>query len=343
MNVLIVKPSSLGDVIHALPAVALLYRAVPGVHLSWLVNEEYASLVQRVPVIDDAIPFRRQRWGSLRHLGELVEHIRELRSRRFNLAVDLQGLLRSGFISLLSGAPCRIGFAGAREGAILFYTKRIRVPAQHRHAVDRNIALVRSAFDTDLPAAFPSLRQKPEDSIQADRLLASPGLAGAAPLIAVAPAARWPSKIWPAASFAETIDRLCTRFPHAGVWLMGTEAERPITEAVASACIVKPPVDLAGRTDLGVLIEMLRASRVLLSNDSGPMHLAAALGTPVVAMFGPTDPTLTGPYGPGHVVFQAKCPRGPCFRVKCPRAGVCMESVAAEAVAAAAAELLERR
>lgn len=339
MNVLFIKPSSLGDIVHALPAADLLRKSFPDASISWLVNEEFRELARLCPAVNDVIAFRRKRWGRVRHAAELLGFLRELRRRRFDVAVDLQGLFRSGLMAFASGARRRIGFAAAREGAPLFYTDRIAVPENILHAVDKNVLLIRSAFQAAPPAAFPPLRREPETVRRMDELLKRHGLGNGGPLVAVAPAARWRSKSWPPAFFAAVMEETARLLPAVRFWLLGTADEASVGVQVMAACTHVQPTSLMGETTLGELIEGLRRSAVLLTNDSGPMHLAAAVERPVVALFGATDPRLTGPYGDAHVIFRGCCPQSPCFRELCPRSdSPCYRTFTAQSVAAAVAE-----
>ena len=334
MNILIVKPSSLGDIVHTFPAVRLLKQHFPEATLSWVVNDTYTELVNLCPDVEYALAFRRRRWGRPRHWPEVVAFVRELRSRHFDVAVDFQGLFRSGLIARLSGARRRVGFATAREWATRFYTERVLTPANVRHAVDRNVFLVRSAFGIASDAVEWRLGSFADGVARAEYLLEKHGLHGRHPIVAVAPAARWASKTWPAEFFAAVVRRVADRAGEAAFWLCGSEDEKPVGRAVLAACGGFAPAMLMGESNLGTLVELLRRSDVLLTNDSGPMHLAAAVGTPTVSMFGPTDPGLTGPYGQGHQVFRGDCPRSPCFERECPDAPMdCQRQVDVGAVA----------
>ena len=352
MKILVIKPSSLGDVVHALPAVSWLRRRFPDASISWLVNEEYAGLVRTSPDVDDVIPFQRRRWGRLRQAGGFFRFLRSLRAGKFDVVVDLQGLFRSGFLAFCTGAPRRVGFACGREGSPWFYTEQVRFPPSVRHAVDKNMWLVRTAFAEgetgagapaaeNQPATFPELRIPAAAQAAAAARMAKEKLIGAWPLIAVAPFTRWESKTWPPEFYARVLDLLTARFPGQRCWLLGSADQRQAAEQIVTLSTVAKPLNLVGETEFGELLELLRASHVVITTDSGPMHLAAAVNCPVAAIFGPTDPELTGPYGRKTAVLRGRCPEGPCFLEKCPRASLCHESVSAEAVAEAAASLLE--
>jgi len=316
MRIFIIKPSSLGDVVQALPTVNLIRRKYPQAHISWLVNDTLTSLLPHCPIIDEIIPFERRRFGSLRQLPELGNFLATLRARHFDIAIDLQGLFRSGIISWATRAPRRIGLSDAREGARLFYNEIVKVP--RAHAVDRYLLIAQHLGCGSRPVEFPL------------------GLSGSViseGLIAVNPSARWSTKLWGDDKFAELIRRL----PPERVVLTGSAPERGQIEKVAQG-----RRNLAGQTDLFQLAELYRRCAVVITNDSGPMHLAAAVGTPVVAIFGPTDPALTGPYGEGHVVLRAGIPCSPCFKEYCTNRVrmECMKLVTVEQVLEVAKPLL---
>ncbi|MFA4945881.1 MAG: lipopolysaccharide heptosyltransferase I [Lentisphaeria bacterium] len=326
MKILIVKPSSLGDVVHTLPAVALVRRTLPDAELAWLVNEEYAPLVRLCPAVDAVLPFRRRRWAQPAHWGELAAFARDLRRQRFDWILDFQGLLRSGLLAWCAGGSRRVGFRQAREGARWFYTETVSPPPPARHAVERNLALARQALGISAAAAgaavFPVLARPADVRAQVEALLRAAGVAGRSPLLAVAPSARWPSKMWPGESFAALLDGLAERHPGGAALLVGTAAERPVGERILAlrSRPAWPAVNLMGQTGVLELLELLRRCGILVANDSGPIHLAAAAGQPTVAFFGPTDPALTGPYGSRSAVLRGDCPEAPCFKADCRQA-----------------------
>jgi len=336
VNILVVKPSSLGDILHTFPAVDLLRREFPDAGITWLVNDNFAGLIDLLPGVDEVVLFRRRRWARVRHWHECLPFLRDLRQRRFDLAIDFQGLLRSALLGWLSGAPARIGFHSARECGRMFYTEKVMVPANLTHAVDRNVFLVRSGLRLEGEMRLPPLRQHHDFAKSARQLIQTHRLDEGQGLLAVAPGARWESKRWPGESFAKVLDMVAQERPETAIWLLGSEDERALAEEVRLACRTAVPVNLAGTTNLGTLCEMIRASDALLTNDSGPMHLAAALAVPTVAIFGPTSAALTGPYGSGHRVFTGACDVGPCHRRHCPQGlRECLESISCKKVAEA--------
>lgn len=278
MKILIIKPSSLGDVIHALPTVHRLRQKFPDAHIAWLINRELSSLLKNCPLIIDRIEFPRRQYRELPAL------IARLRRERFDLVVDLQGLLRSGLLAAITSAPRRLGLSDAREGARHFYTETIPVP--RAHAVDRYLCAARHLDCPEIPVGFPlGLPPHQPSTINHPRL------------IALNPCARWEAKLWGDDNFSALLDHL----PVERVVLIGSSSERDRIEGINRA----RTRNLAGQLDLYQLADLYRQCAVVISNDTGPMHLAVAAGTPVVALFGPTDPALVGPYGPGHVVIRS--------------------------------------
>jgi len=347
VNILIVKPSSLGDIVHTFPAVALVRERFPAACIGWVVNRPFAPVVEACGLVDRVLVFPRHALHSPSPGRTLRGFVRELRAFRADVCVDFQGLLRSGVVAFASRARRRIGFRGAREGAWLFYTERIEPPSDVRHALDRNRALVRAAFGLDGPARFPAfilpkeVRARARDIRLRRRFVRDVEDAG--PVLAVAPAARWRTKVWPAASFSEVIDQVAGAVPGLDVWILGSDCERDLCAAVAAGCRRAAPLDLAGKTDLTLLAALLREADALLCNDTGALHLAVALGRPTIAVFGPTDPVRTGPYGAGHVVLGGGCPKAPCFRKECALAPAgCWRALTPQAVSDAVVRTLGR-
>ncbi len=334
-RLLFIKPSSLGDIVHAMPALAALRSCFPHAEVTWLVKRQWAPLVEVMKGVDRVC---RVEGG----LSGWVGRVPELRAAQFDLVVDLQGLFRSGAMAWLSGCRHRIGFANAREGSPLFYTRRVEVPGGPMHAVDRYL-LVAEALGAERPAQphFEFI-DRPEDRQAVERILADSGVVASSPWIAINASARWETKRWPTQHFADAADEL-SRLQGIPILFIGGTAERQEAQAVM-ACMRTKAVDLTGRTPVGLLPCLLRQASVLITNDSGPMHIAAAVDTPVVALFGPTDPRRTGPYGRGHLVLSHPVECSPCFRRDCPRAVKleCLTEVRPDQVVHAVQQQLDR-
>jgi lipopolysaccharide heptosyltransferase II len=320
----------MGDILHTLPFLHALRLRYPSAHLAWLVKSEWAPLLEGHPELDAVLPVHFR-------VGEIGALLRAVRSD-FDWVIDLQGLFRTGLLSRLSGAQVRIGLSDAREGSRIFYTRLAKVPKEPLHAVERYLLAGRLIDLEDLPRTFvlPDL-SKANSSVK--RLAESWKIPRDRPWVAFHIGAREIPKRWPAERFAFVADSLI-RERNAAALFVGTEGERAQVAGMV-ATLPEGAFNLAGKTDLLQLAALLSRVDLLVCNDSGPMHLAAALGTPVVAIFGPTDPKKVGPYGEGHRVFKSEIDCAPCRRSRCVQAGACLAAISAEEVARAAQSFLE--
>ncbi len=327
MNILIVKLSSIGDVVHSLPMLKALRGKYPQARITWVVKPFCKEIIEGSPYLDDVIVFERGKWCDMKNascaIREFFRLIRDLRSRRFDMVVDLQGLFYTGLITFLSGSPLRLGFANARECSHLFYNRKIQVPTMDLHAVDRYNLMAKElgigpvSPDFTIQVADQD-RQFVEDFFRQHEVLRRD-----APLIAMNASARWVTKQWNVEKFAQLADALHDQWG-ATVVLIGSQEDIALVEKVRAA-MQSRPVDATGKTNLKQLVALLRQADLLITNDTGPMHIASSVGTPTVALFGPTDPRRTGPYGPGHVVITKNVFCSPCFRKRCPNEMLCME------------------
>jgi heptosyltransferase-1 len=320
-RVLVVKLSSLGDLFHALPTVRVIKQQF-GCPIDWVVQREYADLVGCFPDVDRVIPFDRR--GGL---GALPLFVRRLRGVAYDLVLDLQGLLKSAMVSRVARGGRRIGPSFQREGARGLYHAVAGKRDKSRHAVAECLDTARY-LGIPVPAVplFP---------------LAFPPAVPAAPppRVAMVPVSRWVTKNWPADRFAAVARRLVEE-RSASVFLVGGPGDREICARIATDAGVSVD-DRSGRTSLVEMGGLLAAMDLVVCVDSGPMHMAAALGVPVVAIFGPTDPLRTGPYGDGHRVLQADGDCRPCFSRDC-RLGTarCLAGVSVQDVMDAALAVL---
>jgi lipopolysaccharide heptosyltransferase I len=301
-RVVLIKPSALGDIVHALPVLTALRRRYPSAHLTWVVNRTYEPLLRGHPDLDATLPFDRgaSRAGWRRGACNYVSFFRELRRRRFDLAVDLQGLLRSGLMVAATGAGRRVGLATAREGAAWFYTDVVPVPCPSAiHAVDR-YGLVAEALGAGAgPKAFRVPVGAEARAWAEEALRDCPR-----PWLMVGVGSRWPTKRWPPEHFATLTALAQARFGGTAVFVGGPD-EAPLAEAVRAA-LAGPARNFSGRTSLPQLAGLLDRADVMLANDTGPLHLAAALGRPVVAPYTCTRVALTGPYGAFERAVETK-------------------------------------
>lgn len=338
-NILIIKPSSFGDIIQALPVAARLREEWPRARISWLVNTQYRRLLEKNPCVDSLFLFSRDLWRKQRNLPAALSSFRrlwrDLSRARFDAVIDLQGLLRSGMLTLATGAPVRAGFANAREGAHLCYNRRVAVVPEEMHAVERYLLAAAALGCRGTAVTFPLGMGKEEEAWAAQFLRgATPDPGGLT--VGLSPAARWSTKRWPIELFALLGDRLAARGARV-VLIGGLGGEgKAVADRMRAAALVADGIDDPLKT-----AALVKRCAVLVSNDSGPMHLAAAVGTPVVALFGPTEPARTGPYGRRHAIVCATVDCRPCYRKECPRGEECMRLIGMDRVFEAARKIIE--
>ena len=300
-NLLIIKPSSFGDIIHALPVVGALRTVLPDAKISWLVKSEWAELLEGHPDLHEVISvdFCVRSWRSF---------IATVRARAFDCVVDLQGLFRSSLVARLSGAPVRVGFAGGREGSPWFYTHRIRLPNDSNTAwrlldmrsVDRNLEAAKLfGASTDDPQFV--LPRWDHDRAAINQLFADAGVSRHDRLIAMAPISRQAMRNWPVERFVEVAAAL-VKHKDVKIVLVGSPDNRPVVGPFSRA-LGPALVDLVGKTRIRQLSLVFDRVGLLIANDSGPIHMAAACRVPVLACFGPTNPNVNGPYGAGHMTM----------------------------------------
>ena len=341
MKILIVKLSAIGDVIHTLPALNALRRHFPEAHIAWLVEKGGAELIDGHPALDRIIVSNRKQWlkglrtaGALNHLRSIRNFIRELRDTHYDLIIDFQGLLKSGMLVGLARGTRKIGFGRGLqrdEGAYLFLNECVPAADMDRHALERNLILVKALGITANDIEYRIPMGQGEQAAVAG-LLKEYGVDASRPLVALNPLTRWETKMWRCDRFAELADRIIDNFD-AAVVFTGSAADRGLLASIIAA-MKHPAVNLGGRTTLKELAVLYTKCALAVTTDTGPMHLAAAVGTPVVALFGPTAPWRTGPYGAIHKVVRAELECSPCFRRQCPTF-TCMERISVDQVMAA--------
>lgn len=304
-RILIVKPSSLGDIFHVFPAVARLHELFPGAKFDWLVNPTFAEAVDYSPApIDRKIIFPRRELSRLNTmLPAFLELARQLRQEPYDYVFDFQGLFRSALFARIARGRV-VGFARPREPvARCFYHHTCKVNLR-LHAVRRNQLLIERFFGTGAMRTRFQLPSNPVNARQLDAKLERLGLSADAPIVGVSPGARWTSKMFPADLFADVIRLTAEKHPEMSFVLMGAPADQKLAETIRHLANTPNVYSLAGSTNLGELVELINRCQAMLANDSGPVHIAAAAGVPVVCFYGPTNPNLTGPFGDIHTIFQ---------------------------------------
>jgi len=338
MRLLIIKLSSLGDVVHALPTLAALRRRFNDAHIAWLVGPAAAGIVAGHPMLDQTFIWRSgsapiaPRTEGLAHTRGLI---RRLRAERFDITLDLQGLFRTAILAFASGAPRRVGFRNFQEGAFLFNNERAIPDRKDVHAVHGYLAFAAHLGAATEPIEF-VFPESPGAEQRLDELLVP---AAGKSVVALISDAGWPSKRWPAERFAAVADALAG--DGAACVIIGGADSQPLAEEISGRARSRP-INAAGRTVLADLPALFRRCAAAVANDSGPMHIAAAVGCPVVALFGPTSPARTGPFGDGHVVIEAPLPCLGCRRRECSHLH-CMTEINTPQVIAAAHGLLGAR
>jgi len=340
VNILIVKLSAIGDVVHTLPSLAALRKRYPDAHITWVIEEDSADIIGGHPCLDRIVVSRRKSWvknlRTLRNvrktIGDIRSFIATLRDRKYDLVVDFHGLLKSSIIVLLSGGRRRIGYNSMQELSGLFLNDKVYEDME-KHAVDRYLDLPRHlGADTDTPEFYIHIEEENRRSVE--HLLGENGINVKEPFVSVNPVALWDTKMWEDDKFAQLCDRIVEELSLKVVFTGGRDRET--VEHIRSLMHL-PSVDLAGKTTLRDLAYLYELSSLVVTTDSGPMHVAAAVGTPTVALFGSTDPARTGPYGEGHTVIRKDLPCSPCFLKRC-ETRRCMREISVEEVFRAIAE-----
>ena len=309
-NILIIKPSARGDIVLALPALSALKKSFPQAKVSWLVRPEYADLLRGHPDLDEIILFDRKRlskwWCSRDSFNSLRLLVKQLRAGQFDLVFDFQGLFRTGFLGWMTGSKRRFGTAGAREFAHLFYTHKVAQDSSCVHLVDYYLRMVSEA---GAPQAKPEFKL-PEDTASTetvDKLLKSQNVNSG--YVVLVPGAARKEKCWGIWHFSDIADEIAEKFG-LSIVATGSQGERVAIEALQELTTTRI-ANLAGKTSISELIALLKKASLVISNDTGPGHIAAALGAPIVMIFGPTNPARVCPYGrPECVVAVEPTTRG---------------------------------
>jgi heptosyltransferase I len=338
MNILIIKLSAIGDVIHTLPALNAIRSAYPSAHITWLIEEAAAPLIIGHAALDRIIVSRRKSWiRNLRKglwksvIREAAGLVQSLRDTAYDLVFDFHALLKSGVLVGLSRGRRKIGFDRGmehQEHSYLFLNERIKPVDMNCHAILRSLMMLDAAgiHCRDITYRLPI---HTDDHKAVTRLLELEEINDTRPLICINPVAKWTTKLWPNERFAELADRLSERYRISPVFTGALEDKETVQDILSR--MRSPAVDLTGKTTLITLAALYETSDVLISTDTGPMHLGAAVNTPVVALFGPTAPWRTGPMGAQHQVIHAGLPCSPCFNRQCPTCD-CMNRIGIEAV-----------
>jgi heptosyltransferase-1 len=333
MKILIIKLSAIGDVVQTLPALEAIKKTYPDSTVTWLVEEAAAGILEGHPLIDELLISRRKTWvrmlknpfTAVQGLGHLVRFLRKLRSARYDISIDFQGLLKSGVLIGLARAVRKIGFDRTREFSYVFLNERLPAYDIEKHALERYLDVARylGAKELSPDCTLPIERER---SLMEQRIAA---MQQGRPLVAINPVARWKTKLWPEQNFSQLADRL-VKENNAVVVFTGSPDDRSVNERIVSTMKEKA-VNWAGQTSLKELAALASYTDLFITTDTGPMHLAAAAGAHVLALFGPTAPWRTGPYGPAHIIVRTGIECSPCFQRACDDVK-CMKGITVEEV-----------
>ena len=344
MNILIVKLSAIGDVIHTLPSLAALRKAYPNAHISWVIEEAASPIVKGNPYLDTLIISRRKTWSEnlkkRTHVGETLKEIRifirQLRQRPYDLVIDFNGLMKSAIIVLISGAQRKIGYNSLQELSGFFYNEKI-YENMNKHAVDRYLDFVRHlGIPYENPEFYLPVSQADRET--ADTLLYNSGISKDKKFIAISPMSfAGETRLWYEDRFAALADRIINELKTEVVFT-GSRSGGMIDRI--QSMMTNKSLNLEDKTSLLELAHLYERADLLITPDSGPMHIAAAVGTPVIALFGASAYWRTGPYGQNHTIIRTDLPCSPCFLKKCPTRQ-CMQDISPEQVFSVIAEKLK--
>jgi lipopolysaccharide heptosyltransferase I len=322
MKILLVRLGALGDIVHALPVAAALRVRYPDAQIDWLVDVRHAAVLDFVPVISRRVVVDSRRWGAA--LGA----VRGLRRERYDVAVDLQGLVKSAAFARTSGAARVIGFARTQlreKLAARFYSEACD-PGDVRHVIDKNLSVLALFGIAERKRQFPIAVPESAACGPVVERVRREGLRGYA---LINPGAAWPNKQWPPARFGEVASALSGRHRLLPVVLWG-----PGEQAIAAGVVEASggTATVAPSTGIGDLLALARGARLMLSGDTGPLHLAAAVGAPVVALFGPTDPARNGPWEAADISLWRYADCVCHYQRRCRRSRACIEDISVEDV-----------
>src|SRR5207249_4774729 len=331
-RILVIKLRYIGDVLLATPLLSRLREGFRKAHLAMLVNPDTDDVVRDHPALDEVLVLERD------GLARQWRFVQDLRRRRFDLVIDLTDGDRSALLSWLSGAPIRLGYNSEGRWRGVLYTQVVAADRFSMHTVRYHLQALEGLGLAGLPPA-PILTVAPEARQEADRLLREAGVDGARPFVCLHPGARWWFKGWPAERYAALADLIQTE-TRAQALFLGGDQERSLDSRIADG--MKAPFrSLIGKTSLRALAAVLERAALLVSNDNGPMHMAAALRVPVIGLFGPSDPAIWGPWGDGHRTFYKGMDCRACFHPDCFRGEQnCMRQIMVEEVWRAVRERL---
>ena len=328
-NILVVKLSAIGDVIHALPVSYAIKESFPDAHLTWVVEPPAYGILEGNPYIDEILVFEKKKFKSLSGFLQNIGPFKvKLQSRQYDAALDLQGLFKSAAIAWLSGAPLRLGTCNMRECSDKI-SRPIIGPHAQGHIVERYLDVARELGCRVDTVQFP-VQITERDADIAARILQQAGANPQIPYAVLAIGATWPNKRWPTKSYARLADELYDAHIIPVLVGGGMLDEQLAAEIISQAEI--PPVDLVGKTSLKQLAAIIRGAKFTLGGDTGPVHLSAGLGTKTIMLMGPTDANRNGPYGQLENAIEVDRSCRYCWKRACPKGLDCLSRISVEQV-----------
>lgn len=348
MKVLIIKTSALGDIIHALPVLDYLHQAAPGISIDWVVEEQFAALLEGNPLVAALRIVKTRTWRKRPFSGETLREVaalrNDLRRERYDIAFDIQGNLKSGIIAWASGARKRIGFASDHlQEALnaLFTTQQVRQRPEDDHAGARYLRIVSAPFDRDY-SNFELTSQivtgKAEDTAAEEVVNSS----GDVPVILFHGGTTWQTKFWSEEGWIDLGRMICSAYPSAGILLSwGNDAEKAAAGRIAAA--IGSRARVLEKYPLKGIAAILKKVDLVIGGDTGLIHLAAAAGTPTVSYYRASDGSISGPRGEEHVIVQSTLHCTRCQRTSCSKDAECRASITPEALYAGVEKILSNR
>ena len=348
MRVLIIKTSALGDIIHALPVLDYLHKASPGIAIDWVIEEGFKDLLEGNPLLNKLHVLSTRRWRKSPFTGQTRSEVAtlwsELRSNRYDIVFDIQGNFKSSLIDLASGAKLKVGFPlELQQEKInsLFTTKKAPLSESNDHASLRCLSVVSVPFELPYQDAEYStdIAFSTHDASVAAGLISE---LEAGPKVLFHCGTTWQTKFWTPENWSKLGTRVCSTFPGSIIlFTWGNESEKATASIIATHITGK--THLISRLSLKTLAALFKHVDLVVGGDTGPVHLAAAVGTPTVSLYRSSDGSESGPRGKRHIIVQAPLPCTKCFKTSCSKDVECRESITVDAMFAGVSRLLAAR
>ncbi len=331
-NIAIIRLGAIGDIIHALPVASRIKNENPQIKITWIVEKRHVYIIENNKNIDRIITTDTKSWrrqSLIQSWPQIKRLIKKIKQSKFDVVLDLQGLIKSGIISYLTAAKYRLGFNRpyCREGLNYYFNNIHITPAiDDEHIIDRNLAFLRY-FDIKGGQWNWGIKTTPADKKYIDDFWTKEGLVGNKRIIGINPGAGWITKCWDTGKYAILCDKLAQK--DYKVILTWGPGEQDTVDKIVDKTTNKPII--ACNTTVNQLTELISRCSLYVAGDTGPLHIAAALGVPTLALYGPSSPIRNGPYGQGHKIIYHELSCSNCYKRKCASIE-CMELISVEEV-----------